>query len=404
VITAEDVDKNRPSASWIAALRSRFPVEAEIDRVLTRRMERRAGPAFAPLALDTLVKGVESLIKSQHQGVFEITDARWLSGGASKLQMAFTLHWTPPGKMAQATPMVLRMEPSESIVETSRLREFQLIKAMEGVVPVPPVFWCDSLGEHLPYPALIYGFAEGVTKPAASSSGVSGLGMSLPPELRAKLVPQFVGCLAKIHTFDYRKADLSAFTEPAPGTQCAEWGINWWERVWEEDSDEDSPILRLAAGWLRRHMPTLTRPCLVHADYRTGNFLFTEHDSQITAWLDWELGRIGDPHQDLAWVTSQGFAQLDSEGRRLVCGLMTEADFFEAYEKASGIAVNPITVHWYKIYNAYMIGVLTLGTGYRIARNGKTHQDVLVTWLMGISSMILDEIRELIENAPQGGR
>ena len=391
------IDKNKPSPQWIASLRERFPIEAEIDRVLTRRLQRRAGPAYAPLALETLIAGVTALIRSQHAGRFEITQAKWMTGGASKLQMAFVLDWDRPGAGREQTRMVLRMEPSESIVETSRLREFQLIRAVQDVVPVPPVFWCDTHGEFLPYPGLIYGFATGVTKPTAAASGVSGLGTQLSPALREALVPQFVDCLARIHNFDYTNADLGAFEVPAPGTQCALWSINWWERVWEEDSDEDSPLMRLAAAWLRRNLPTLDKPGLVHADYRVGNFLFTESDSRISAWLDWELGRIGDPHQDLAWTTNPAFGVRDEAGRNLVCGLMPEAEFFAAYEKASGRIVNPTTLHWYKVLNAYSIITLALATGYRTARNGKTHQDVLVTWLVGIAPMLMDDLRALIE-------
>src|SRR5260370_6332363 len=228
------------------------------------------------------------------------------------------------------------MAPSESIVETSRLREFQLIKAVEGIVPVPPVFWCDTDGEHLPYPALVYGFAPGVTKPSKATSGVTGLGTRLPPDFRDSLAPQFVEHLARIHTYDFRDADLSAFDVPEPGTQCAEWGVNWWERVWEEDSGEPEIMISLAVSWLRRHAPRLEKPVIVHADYRVGNFLFNEHDRKITAWLDWELGRIGDPHQDLAWITSHAFGHYAEEGSDfLVCGLMPEAAFLEAYEKAS---------------------------------------------------------------------
>ncbi len=391
------IDKNKPSPEWIASLRARFPIEPEIDRVLTRRLERRAGPAYAPLALETLIAGVTALIRSQHAGSFEITQAKWMTGGASKLQMAFVLDWDRPGAGREQTRMVLRMEPSESIVETSRLREFQLIRAVQSVVPVPPVFWCDTHGEFLPYPGLVYGFATGVTKPTAASSGVSGLGTQLSPALRDALVPQFVDCLARIHNFDYTNADLGAFQVPEPGTQCALWSVNWWERVWEEDCDEDSPLMRLAAAWLRRNLPTLEKPGLVHADYRVGNFLFTESDSQISAWLDWELGRIGDPHQDLAWTTNPAFGVRDEAGRNLVCGLMPEADFFAAYEKASGRLVNAKTLHWYKVLNAYSIITLAVATGYRTARNGKTHQDVLVTWLIGIAPMLMDDLRTLIE-------
>lgn len=395
------IDKSRPTETWIASLRERFPTEREIDRVLTRKLQRRAGPGYAPLPLERLVEGVSSLLDAELNTPFELRNARWLSGGASKLQMAFELEWNDPQAGLSHAEMVLRMEPSESIVETSRRREFQLIRAMEGVVPVPPVYWCDADGEHLPYPALIYGFAPGVTKPSTAASGVSGLGTHLPAELRAKLAPQFIDHLAKIHTADVSGKRLDAFDVPSLGTtQCAEWGIHWWARVWEEDADEEVPLMRLAECWLREHAPRLDRAVIVHSDYRLGNFLYTEHDCRISAWLDWEMGRIGDRHQDLAWTTSRAFGALAEDGKTfLTSGLLPEAQFFAAYEQATGLAVNPKTVHWYKVYNAWMMATLSLATGYRAARGGKTHQDVLVTWLIGIGPMLLDEMRTLIEEA-----
>ncbi|WP_338016742.1 phosphotransferase [Oleomonas cavernae] len=175
-------------------------------------------------------------------------------------------------------------------------------------------------------------------------------------------------------------------------------GVNWWDRVWEEDGDEEIPLLRLAVAWLRRNLPVLDRPSIVHADYRTGNFLFTEQDGHISAWLDWELGRIGDRHQDLAWTTSRAFATMAEDGKTsLVCSMMPEAAFLEAYERASGFAIDRKSLHWHKIYNSFSLAVLLLGTGYRVARNGKTHQDVLVAWLIGIGYMIMDDMRAQLE-------
>ena len=391
--------KNCPSPERIAELRRRFPTEREIDRSLTRKMQRRAGPGYTQLPLESLVAGVQRLLEAELTRPFTISDARWLRGGASKLQIAFRLDWTKPGAGRTQTPMVLRMEPAESIVETSRLREFQLIRALEGVVPVPAAYWCDRDGSYLPYPALICGFAPGVTKPSDATSGVSGLGTRLPERVRPLLAAQFVEHLAALHTADVRSMDLDAFDVPETGTtQCAEWGMNWWERVWEEDSDEDVPLMRLAAAWLRTNMPVLDRPVIVHADYRVGNFLFTEHDTKISAWLDWELSRIGDRHQDIAWATSRAFSCLAEDGKTLLAsGLMPEAEFISEYEQRSGLQVDPTAVHWYKVYNAYMLVTVSLATGYRVAAHGKTHQDVLVAWLMGVSSMLLDEIRSLIQ-------
>ncbi len=392
------VDKNNPSAEWIEHLRRQFPCEPEVDRILTRKMRRRGGPCYSPVSLETLIKGTESLIRASVSDPFEISQARWLSGGASKLQMAFSLTWNRPGIGRETTPMVLRMEPAESIVETSRLREFQLLNAFKNVVPVPEAFWVDSEGQHLPYPAMITGFCAGVTKPSSSKSMTSGMGTYIAPEWRDKLGPQFVDGLARIHTRDIASAGLTAFEVPRPGTHSQELALNMWERIWEEDSDEDVPLLRLAAVWLRENAPHCAKPNILHCDYRVGNFLFTEHDAKITAVLDWEMARIGDHHHDLAWASAHSYGHYAEDGKTfLVGGFMPEQVFFDAYQKASGLAVDAKALHYYKVYIGYVQGVISVSTTYRIARNGKTHQDVLQAWIMGFGSKMMDDLRVLLE-------
>ena len=59
------MDKNRPTAEWIASLRQRFPCESTVDRVLTRKLQRRAGPAYQQISLETLVKGVQELLEAE---------------------------------------------------------------------------------------------------------------------------------------------------------------------------------------------------------------------------------------------------------------------------------------------------------------------------------------------------
>lgn len=392
------IDKNRPTQEWIAHLRQRYPCETELDRLLTRKLHRRAGPPYTPVSLETLVRGTEALIRSELGDDFEIIEANWLSGGASKLQMAFKLKWNEPGVGPTTTPMVLRMEPSESITETSRRREFEIIRAMAGQVPVPPTYWVDPEGAYLPYPGIIYGFAKGVTKPSASASGVSGVQTHMPPELREVLGAQYVGHLAKIHTFDWRQADLSAFDQPAPGTQALEWQLNRWERVWEEDANEDIPLMRLAMAWLRKNMPPVDHVSVVHGDYRVGNFLYTEEDKQISAWLDWELSYLGDRHEDLAWATKEIFGHLAEDGKTFLVGGFTPREtFFADYEKASGLTVDRKVLQYYDLFSNYKSVAICIATGTRAPRNGKTHQDVLVAWLAGISYKLLDELRLQLE-------
>jgi aminoglycoside phosphotransferase (APT) family kinase protein len=392
------IDKNRPSHEWIESLRARFPCEKEIDRILTRKLLRRAGPPFTPVSLETLIEGTQALLRSKLKDDFTISEARWLSGGASKLQMAFKLDWNQPGVGRTTTPLVLRMEPSESNCESSRLREFQVIKAVEGVVPVPPTYWYDADGEFYPYPAMIYGFADGVAKPSSSDSNVTGLGIFFPPALREPIGGDFVDHMARFHSCDWRKADLSAFEKPGPGTQAIEWELNHWERVWEEDSNEDIPLMRLAMSWLRANMPALDHVSIVHGDYRTGNFLFTEHNNRISALLDWEMGHLGDRHLDLAWATNTTLGHMAEDGKTFLCGgFFPREEFFARYERASGLKVIPESLIYYDIFGAYKIVVLCMAAAYRVPRNGKSHQDVLLAWLIGISYSILEGLRLKLE-------
>jgi aminoglycoside phosphotransferase (APT) family kinase protein len=392
------VDKDRPSPQWIAAIRARYQVEREVDRTLTYKLEKRAAAPYTKLPLEALVRGVTGLIAANLEQPFEITDPRWLAGGASKLQMAFNLTWSRPGAGSETTRMVVRNDLPEALHATSRLREFQIVAALRGVLPVPPVFWVDNTGEHLPYPGIVYGFMSGVAKPSNAKSGVTGLGTYMSPDVREQLAPQFVSHLARLHTFDFRAASLSAFDVPRPGAENAEWAVNWWDRVWEEDAEEEVPLVALASAWLHRNAPAVEQLSIVHGDFRTGNYLFDEQDRRITAWLDWELARIGDRHQDLAWSTSRAFGTLAEDGRTfLVSGLMPESEFVEAYEQASGLKVDRRSLHYYQVFNAYSMVAMTLGTSYRVARNGKSHQDILLAWLLGVGYMLLDEMRSLLE-------
>ncbi len=390
------IDKNRPSPAWIRELRRRYPCEQEIDRVLVRKLQHRAGPPYTPVSLETLCDSVRALIAANHSGRFEIVAPKWLSGGASKLQMAFTLR--RPDHEPESQRMVVRMEPAASNVETSRLREFQVIRALEGVVPVPPVYWIDAEGMYFPYPAAVYGFAEGVTKPSGTSSAVSGVGTQISPKLRPVLARQFVDILAAIHSHDWRRNDLSAFDVPTHPTQAVEWQLNLWERAWEEDSNEDIPLLRFAAGWLRRNMPAVDRLSIVHGDFRTGNYLFTEDDNRISAVLDWELAHLGDRHEDLGYTLMPSLGSYADDGRTLmVSGLMTANEFLDDYERTCGLSLNRRVVDYYQVFGAYKLAVAIIGSGYRVARCGKTHQDVLLTYLMAIGYPMLDGLRNLLE-------
>lgn len=398
---ATDYPRTHPDRTFIDAVRARFPVESEIDRILTRKMSNRAEPGYTPIPLNDLVNHVRTLISANIGDGFTVADPRWLQGGASKIQMAFTLDWNSESGDRIQTPMVLRMEPPESIVETSRNREFEMLQIMRGTVPVPPCYWNDPEGEYLPYPGLIYGFAEGNTKPKARAvRHVTGVGTNYGPELRPALADQFINNLAAIHTVPEEKIEtLRYFDLAEKGSNSAILRqINWWRRVWEEDRPEDIPLVDVAAQWLIDNAPVLDHVSIVHGDYRAGNFLFSETSQKITAWLDWELAVLGDRHQDLSWFTGEHLGHYSEDGNTfLACGLLPAEELYERYERASGLTIYPERLEYFRVMNSFMSTVHMLATAWRVANSGKTHQDVLVAWVANIGNVIIGKLRDTLE-------
>jgi aminoglycoside phosphotransferase (APT) family kinase protein len=390
-----------PPASFIEEMRRKYPTERETDELLVRKLERRASQTqeYHVPRLSEMAACLQRFFESQLTTPFRISDPRWLSGGASKLQVLFEIDWELDGK-SRHDRMVVRMDPAESHNATSRQREAELLRAFSGIIPVPQVFFVDAGAKWFPEPALVYAFAEGVTKPKATSSGaVSGLGIHFGPELRALLGSQFVEHLAKIHAYPIADGGFTTMEPPSVGTtEAAELQLNRARRVWEEDRAEDFPLMEVAANWLGRNLPVMDQVSVIHGDYRSGNFLFDEASGQITTWLDWERGHLGDRHRDLAWITQAMFGYPREDGRGFyICGLLGEDEFYEKYQQMSGLTIDPARLQWYSVLNCYQALVSTLGSCYRVVRLGKNHQDALMVVLKAEAAMASVRLQEMLK-------
>ena len=391
---------DEPTPAFIQQMRDRFPVEPEVDALFVRKMQRRSGPEYSRLSLDDLRRSIERMLGDLGIADYILTDLRWFTGGVSKIQLGFTLEWGDSAAGRRKERMVVRMDPNEGSNTTSRLREFELLRAFEGIVPVPRPFWLDRDGRWFPEPALIYEFAEGVTKPTATTTGqVSGMGTNFGPALREKLAPQFMDQLARIHALDYAAHTFESMVTPGVGTtQSAQWQLNRALRIWEEDRCEDLPLMDVAAAWLRDNMPALDVVSMVHGDYRSGNFLFDEATGRVNAWLDWERAHLGDRHRDLAWTTHPSFGHYGEDGRTYyVCGLVPMDEFYDRYTEVSGLSVDPARLEYYRILNCFQIIASVAATATRVAHLGKSHQDILLTRVKGMESITGRELLRLLK-------
>jgi aminoglycoside phosphotransferase (APT) family kinase protein len=365
-------------------------IEPAIQAVLERTLRKRVQGPYSARSEQQVHEGLERLFAAEGYREIAVTDLRRLAGGASKEMFCFSLYHDG---IEEPERLVLRMDPLESIIETSRRREAEILRAMRGTVPVPEVRYLDHEGEFLGQSGVITSFVPGVTKPSGyGGAGVTGLGTDYGSSA-ARIAPQFLKNLVAIHDFDWRAARLPSFTPPsAHPKQAALWQANWYLRIWEQDAPESLPLASLMRRWLRENAPGCLDLCVVHADYRMGNFMFDERSGEMTAVLDWELAHIGDFHEDVAYVTQKLFGLVNEKGKFLCCGLFSREEFLDRYQELSGRAVDPEKLRYYEVLNAWKSVVHTFATCVRVAKEGNNHQDILLSWLASVGHVFVAEI------------
>ena len=119
------IDKRYFSDAQIAAIRRKWTVERTIDECLTRKLERRRGDDYALPALPDLTARLSAWMQDEISPGARAENLKRIPGGGSKEMFFFDLL---DGNQRQRR--VLRMNPGESIVETHRLREFQVMPAL----------------------------------------------------------------------------------------------------------------------------------------------------------------------------------------------------------------------------------------------------------------------------------
>lgn len=372
----------------------RAALEPRMKEILDRTVSWRSRGPYRARSGDEIAAMLDRYFT--HLGYRDVATSkvRRMSGGASKEQFAFRLvHADRP----EGERLILRMDPLECIAQTCRGREAQLQTALGAVLPVAPVRHFDMDAEVLDQPGAILEFMSGVTEPSDSQNkGVSGMGSRFD-DWAPKLAPQFVDAFVKTHGFDWRDADLSLFAKPRPGTTDAPlWQLNYWSELWWISLVEPVAVITLCERWLRENLPVCDNPVVVHGDLRIGNFMFEEPSGKFTAVLDWELGHLGDYHEDIAWAIQRLFGTWNDDGQFCVSGLLPREQFIAQYEAQSGNVIDPVKLRYYEVLNAYKCASMDMGQAIRAATEHNNHQENVLTWLAAAGGVFLNQIVQMI--------
>jgi aminoglycoside phosphotransferase (APT) family kinase protein len=116
-----------------------------------------------------------------------------------------------------------------------------------------------------------------------------------------------------------------------------------------------SAVFEVAFRCLRDRLPRQAdRPRLVHGDFRNGNLIIGPDG--VRAVLDWELAHLGDPAEDLGWITvnSWRFGEIGQP----VGGFGSVEAMLEGYRAAGGAAVDPARVLYWRTLGSLRWGLI----------------------------------------------
>lgn len=166
------------------------------------------------------------------------------------------------------------------------------------------------------------------------------------PEARRSTALDFMRQLAALHRLDVYRLDLDGYPDPSRAWDDAMARISAMKA--RTIASEGDPQLLFALDWLERHAPPPPeRIVLLHGDCGPGNFLYG--DGRVTAHLDWELTRYGDPMEDLAMLCV----------RNLLQSFIPLPEAFAAYEAAGGPRIDLARVRYHRLSN--QLGFMAAG-------------------------------------------
>lgn len=253
-------------------------------------------------------------------------------------------------------PLCVTYLPTLNIELMNILTEAELISLAERAgMPVPHVHFASEDPSWVGGPFFITDRVEGETVPRRVLRQVAADGTG------EAVVLALGRAFAALHQIPVEQAPAAlAHAEEANPAEAA------LARLAEQMDMllQPAPVFSLGLRWLTRELPPPPpRLTIVHDDIRNGNII-VDH-SGLAAVLDWEVAKIGDPMEDLAWpcLRCWRFGEDDKE----VGGFAGREGLIRGYGEGGG-EFDARRFHWWKV-----LGTMRWGLG--LSGQARAHLD-----------------------------
>jgi aminoglycoside phosphotransferase (APT) family kinase protein len=209
-----------------------------------------------------------------------------------------------PASGRQPKTLVAKLHPEGVTVfpEYDLERQYRLLEALQALstAPVPSVFSLELDPRFVGGVFYVMDFVSGRVPPDNPPYHTSGWLLDLDPGSRRQLWEEGIAAMARVHRTRCTEAIRGLFPQPKPGSSFLDQQLEDYRKFIDWGLDRSRyPLLSRAEEWLYRHQPREEQVALCWGDARFGNQIF--RDGRCVALLDWEMARLGDPVQDLAW-------------------------------------------------------------------------------------------------------
>jgi aminoglycoside phosphotransferase (APT) family kinase protein len=252
-----------------------------------------------------------------------VTAANRVPGGASREAWFVDVERAEGDTLPLFVRYSRRPTPADSAFHSLRTEAEIFAALQETDVTVPRTY-----GVHPVHEAML---AERV-------SGQTWFARIRGPDEQVRVAQDFIRNLAALHRLDPATLTLPSLGPvKTPREHALDELAGMRRRAGEAETID--PLVRIALDWLERNVPDDASPVvLVQGDTGPGNFLY--EDGRVTAVLDWELAHLGDPMDDIAWLSL-----------RTVQDTFTHfPDRLREYEELSGHRVEAARVWYYRLF------------------------------------------------------
>jgi aminoglycoside phosphotransferase (APT) family kinase protein len=314
----------------------------------------------------------------------EIDGFMALPGGFSRETFRFDAS-IQNGSTTTELPMILRKDPpaAVAILETSRLVEHNLLEALRANTGLPiSRSYCAEMD-----PA-VFGERAMIIERMPGNGQTSELFNDGPDADQVDdVIRHLCEVLVELHETSIDTIDPDhALRDPrAVGIDPSTWD-SYMDTTFEYyissyPEGEFDPFLLLYLDSflsLRRTKPRAMPLSIVHGDFNPANFLYA--DSKVTALIDWENTRIGDPREDLGWMALMDVLS----NTQVMAHPVDEGGFLAYYNKLRGLDITPEEIGYFTLFGTANIAVPVTAALARRVR--KEHTEFLHLYVLQASS------------------